>query len=186
MCQKLFTIRPAATSKTTVERHFDRDERTSHANAPNTRRRGPRTVLQRFVDIRSSTSRRPAPTRRRTSSPRTRRARTRGRARRWSSRTVAAPPAAGPAASWRLAPRAASSPAAHPIAPSSRLSTKNCRRTRARPAPIAVRIAISRWRADPRTSRRFAVLTHTISKTRATAACRMTSGFRASPTSLSA
>jgi hypothetical protein len=49
------------------------------------------------------------------------------------------------------------------------LSVSSCRINRSGAAPIAVRTAISRQRASPRTSRRFATFAHAISSRKPTA-----------------
>ena len=58
------------------------------------------------------------------------------------------------------------SPRMPPASESSTLSVSNCRMIRPRPAPMAVRIAISRLRPVARTSNRFATFAHAISRTR--------------------
>ena len=57
-------------------------------------------------------------------------------------------------------------PSAPPIAASTRLSVSSWRTIRSRPAPTAVRSAISRLRPSARTSCRLATLAHAISRTR--------------------
>ena len=80
------------------------------------------------------------------------------------------------------AKRARSSPRAPPTSASTRLSVRSCRRRRERPAPIAVRSAISRSRVEARASRRLATLAQAISSTKATAASRTTIAGRIDPT----
>src|SRR5204862_94247 len=70
-------------------------------------------------------------------------------------------------------------PAPAPRGASSALSVRSWRTTRARPAPSAQRTAISRDRAAPRASRRFATLAQAISSTSRTAPIRTSSGWRA-------
>ena len=62
----------------------------------------------------------------------------------------------------------------------SRLSVSSCRASRARPAPMAARTAISRWRVAARDSRRFETLTQAMSSSRPTAANRIHSVSRRS------
>ena len=64
--------------------------------------------------------------------------------------------------------RASSSPAIPPSAKSSVVSVSNCRTTLPRPAPIAVRTAISRRRTTPLASRTPARFAHAITSTTAT------------------
>ena len=73
-------------------------------------------------------------------------------------------------------------PTAAPQSESRTLSVMSCRTRRPRPAPSAVRTAISLSRAVARTSRRFATLAQAMSSTNATAPSMMSSGFRMSPT----
>jgi hypothetical protein len=76
------------------------------------------------------------------------------------------------------AARARSRPPAAPISVSTQLSVISWRSSRPRPAPSAVRRAISRRRASDRAMRRLATLAHAISSTKATAAIRVSSaGF---------
>ena len=77
---------------------------------------------------------------------------------------------------------ATSRPSAPPTAASSTLSVSSCRTRRARPAPSARRIAISRWRTDERASSRFATFAQAISSTQPTAASSVSSAGRTSPT----
>ena len=71
-----------------------------------------------------------------------------------------------------IAAYATARPMSVPAIASTRLSVISCRTIRRRLAPSASRIATSRSRPSPRTSIRFARLTHTISSTDATAAPR--------------
>ena len=57
---------------------------------------------------------------------------------------------------------------------------KNCRAKRQRPAPNAIRTAISRCRAAPRASSRFATFAHAINSTRPTMPSRIRIGSLAS------
>ena len=77
---------------------------------------------------------------------------------------------------------ATSSPSAPPTAASSTLSVSSCRTRRARPAPSARRIAISRCRTDERASSRFATFAQAMSSTQPTAASSVSSAGRTSPT----
>ncbi len=80
---------------------------------------------------------------------------------------------------------ATSMPRSPPHDASTRLSTANCRARRARPAPSATRIDISRCRTVVRASMRFATLAHAISRSRPTAPRRSRSELRRSPTTRS-
>src|SRR5207302_3636218 len=60
-------------------------------------------------------------------------------------------------------------PTAAPAAAITKFSVNSCATTRLREAPIAIRIAISRDREDPRTVINAAILTQAISSTRPTA-----------------
>ena len=73
-------------------------------------------------------------------------------------------------------------PIAAPTTESITLSVISWRTSRPRPAPSALRIAISVSRADARTSRRFATLAHAINRTSTTAAKMTYKGFFRSPT----
>ena len=64
---------------------------------------------------------------------------------------------------------ASSSPKIPPARPSSVFSVRSWRTSRARPAPIAVRSAISRRRDADRDSSRFATFAEAISSTKPTA-----------------
>ena len=78
-----------------------------------------------------------------------------------------------------LRPRYASgTPTITPPKAMRRLSVSSCRASRARPAPIAARTAISRWRVAARDSRRFETFTHAISSSSPTAAKRIHSVSR--------
>ncbi len=77
------------------------------------------------------------------------------------------------------------SPAAPPTAESNTLSVSSCRASRQRPAPIAVRIAISRCRAVARASSRLARLAQAISSTKPTAPMSTSSAGRILPTTCS-
>ena len=68
---------------------------------------------------------------------------------------------------------------------SSKLSVKSCLTTRVLPAPIAVRMAISRPRVVARARRRFATFTQAISSTKPTAIIITTSAGRIAPVSCS-
>ena len=71
----------------------------------------------------------------------------------------------------RSTPHSASNnPNTPPIAPSTALSVRNCRASLQRPAPSAMRMAVSRVRPAARASIRFARFAHAISSTSATAA----------------
>ena len=72
---------------------------------------------------------------------------------------------------------ARTTPSAPPAADKTRLSTSNCRISRARLAPSASRTAISFCRADARAISRLARLEQAISKTRATIAINANKGF---------
>ena len=61
-------------------------------------------------------------------------------------------------------------PSAPPQMESTRLSTRNCLTRRARVAPSAERMAISRWRRTAWLSSRFATLAQAMSSTKTTAA----------------
>ncbi len=75
-----------------------------------------------------------------------------------------------------------SNPSAPPTTPRMTLSVSNCRTSRERPAPRAVRTAISLSRAAARASNRFATFTHAISSTKPTAPSRSQNALRISPT----
>ena len=79
----------------------------------------------------------------------------------------------------RMPSTPSASPMTPPITDSSTLSVSSCRMMRPRPAPIAARSATSRLRAVARTSSRLATLAHAISRTKATAALRISSVGRA-------
>src|SRR5205085_2667059 len=81
-----------------------------------------------------------------------------------------------------LARAARSRPSPPPASASSRLSVNSCRMMRTRPAPSAVRIAISFERDAARASRRFATFAHAIKSTKPTAPSRTRSDVRKSPT----
>ena len=68
---------------------------------------------------------------------------------------------------------ASTRPAAAAVSASTVLSVSSWRTMRPRPAPSAVRTAISRPRAAPRASSRFATLPHAIRSTSPTAPSRM-------------
>jgi len=79
-------------------------------------------------------------------------------------------------------PHHATTSAAMPLkSASTRLSTNSCRTIRPRLAPIASRSDISRRRAMPRASRRFAIFTQTIPSNSATPAIKVTSGAANGP-----
>ena len=69
-------------------------------------------------------------------------------------------------------------PRAPPMEASSKLSVSSCRTTRNGEAPRAVRSAISRRRAVPRASKRFATLEQAISSTKATQPISISSAGR--------
>jgi len=69
----------------------------------------------------------------------------------------------------RTAPAATSTPAAPPVSASTRLSVISWRTRRSRPAPMAVRTASSRCRANPRAINRFARFAQAISSTQSAA-----------------
>ncbi len=82
-----------------------------------------------------------------------------------------------------LVPQIASrSPSRPPPMASIMLSVRSWRNTRARPAPIDARMAISRWRPAARARRRFAALEHAISSRNATAPSTISRTGRMSPT----
>ena len=86
---------------------------------------------------------------------------------------------AGPRATRaRVHQKATASPAVPPSRPSRRLSVRNCRTSRARPAPSADRTATSRVRDCARASSRFATLTQAISSTKVTAPSSTSSAGR--------
>ena len=70
------------------------------------------------------------------------------------------------------------SPAAPPASDSTTLSVSSWRTIRARLAPSADRMAISRWRTLARTSSRLATFAHAISRTKLTAPARIQSEDR--------
>jgi len=73
------------------------------------------------------------------------------------------------------------SPSVPPIAAITTLSVSSWRTMRARPAPRARRIAISRCRTDDRASRRLATLAHAMRSTQPTAASSVSSAGRTLP-----
>ncbi len=77
----------------------------------------------------------------------------------------------------------AAGPAAAPSAVSTQLSVISCRSSRPRPAPTAVRTAISRRRASDRAISRLATLAQAMSRTNATAAISVSSAGRSAPNS---
>ena len=163
-CAALRISRPAPTSRTRARATSttSRAVRTRSRGEPVPRLRPPslRTVW------RSGRARRSAGTRPKSRvatrpSPRAR-ASTGPSSRTWSSRGMEAGLAPRIA---RMAAAAKASPAAHPARPSTRLSVRSWRTIRPRPAPSAARTAISRDRAAPRASSRFATLTQAISST---------------------
>ena len=79
--------------------------------------------------------------------------------------------------------RARSRPIAAPMSVSTQPSVISCRSSRARPAPSAVRTAISRRRASDRAISRLATFAQAISSTNATAAISVSSAGRSVPTS---
>ncbi len=72
-------------------------------------------------------------------------------------------------------------PSAPPASASTALSVSSWRMTRQRPAPSALRTAISLARAVPRASSRFATLAHAINSTKTTAPTRTRSAGAVSP-----
>jgi hypothetical protein len=84
-----------------------------------------------------------------------------------------------------LPQEATSSPAAPPKTASRKPSVQSCRTIRPRAPPIASRIAISLWRADPRASIMLARLSEAINRTTAgmDIVNRMTSGTDCPPSS---
>ena len=82
--------------------------------------------------------------------------------------------------------RASTRLAAPPIRASTTLSASSCRMTRARPAPTAARIAISRCLAVARASRTPAMFRTAMSRTRAPAASSTNKAGRAAPVKWSA
>ena len=70
----------------------------------------------------------------------------------------------------RSASFASPRPATAPMTARTQLSVISCRRRRARPAPSAVRTAISVWRDSARLMSRFATFAHAMSNTNTTAA----------------
>src|SRR5713226_1978155 len=85
------------------------------------------------------------------------------------------------ATSRRTSPHARVSPSVPPTSESSMLSVRSWRTMRRRPAPSAVRMAISRRRATARASRRLATLAQAISRTRPTTASSTTRVWRTGP-----
>jgi len=89
----------------------------------------------------------------------------------------------GPSSDSNFTPHFAKSrPNAPPITARSRLSVSNCPISRARLAPSAVRIAISRSRTVARASNRLATFADAMSSTNATAPRSTSSAERTSPT----
>ena len=78
--------------------------------------------------------------------------------------------------------RASATPSAAPTSDSTTLSVNICRISRPRLAPSAVRMPISRSRADARTSSRFATFVHAINSTRPTDPMSIRSAGLMSPT----
>ena len=68
-------------------------------------------------------------------------------------------------------------PSRQPAAESSSDSVSTCRTRRSRPAPSAMRTAISRCRAAPRASNKVATLVHASNKSRLTIAISANSGL---------
>jgi hypothetical protein len=64
-------------------------------------------------------------------------------------------------------------PRVPPTTAKSTLSVRSWRRMRARPAPIAVRTAISRWRPSARARSRFAMLAQAMRRTKPATVMRM-------------
>ena len=85
------------------------------------------------------------------------------------------------ARSARMPHTAMAKPTPPPISESKALSVSNWRISRTRPAPRAVRRAISRCRATPRASIKFATFAQAMSKTKVTAPKMIKIGSRASP-----
>ena len=81
------------------------------------------------------------------------------------------------------ATRASTSPTAAPSIVSTQLSVISWRSSRPRPAPSAVRTAISRRRASDRAISRLATLAQAMSRTNATAAISVSSAGRSAPNS---
>ena len=78
--------------------------------------------------------------------------------------------------STRLPHQARNNPSAPPRLASSALSVRNCLINRPRPAPIASRIATSRWRAVARASSRHETFAHAMSRTTPTTPARIRNG----------
>ena len=76
-------------------------------------------------------------------------------------------------------------PTTAPVPASTRLSVSICRLRRTRPAPIAVRTAISRPRSDIRAKRRLVTFAQAISSRSPVAPNKMNNGARVSPTTAS-
>ena len=148
------------------------------ASSPPTARR-PRRAAPRSGS--GEGSGRPARTRRETWSPASGPRRRRASRRRSRSAPSSAVPLFPARAMTRMPAQAIARPSAAPATASTKLSVRSCRVSRAWPAPIAERTAISRWRPSARESSRLATLAQAMSIRKPTAPKTSDSARRASP-----